>query len=48
MADKNAKAPGTRPDLASILGLAVALGGILGGLVLEGGRLADLGNIPLR
>jgi chemotaxis protein MotA len=49
MADKNtpgtkAKASGTKPDLASIAGLVLALGGILGGLVLEGGRLADLGQ----
>lgn len=29
-------------DFASVLGLAVGLAGILGGLVLEGGRLADV------
>jgi chemotaxis protein MotA len=33
-----------RPDLASILGLAVALGGIVGGLLLEGGKLRDIGQ----
>lgn len=44
MADKNTakQSGGSKPDLASILGLVVALGGILGGLVLEGGRIADL------
>jgi chemotaxis protein MotA len=31
-----------RPDLISVAGLAVALGGILGGLVLEGGRIKDI------
>lgn len=30
------------PDLASILGLLVGFGGILGGLILEGGKLTDL------
>src|SRR5689334_20318155 len=50
MADKNAagakpKAPGTKPDLASIAGLVVALSGILGGLVMEGGKIADLAQV---
>ncbi len=31
-----------RPDLASIAGLALALGGITGGLVLEGGKIAQI------
>src|SRR4051812_29470731 len=31
-----------RPDWASFLGLILGVGGILGGLVLEGGRLADV------
>ena len=31
-----------RPDLATLLGLALALGGILGGLVLEHGKLQDV------
>jgi len=35
----------TRPDLASILGLVVAVGGILGGLVLEGGKISDVTQI---
>jgi len=39
------KAGGTKLDIASIAGLALALGGILGGLVLEGGKLADLAQV---
>jgi chemotaxis protein MotA len=31
-----------RPDLASFAGLAVALAGIVGGLILEGGSLSDI------
>ena len=34
-----------RPDLASILGLVVAFGGIIGGLVLEGGKLSDVTQV---
>jgi len=41
MAD-NKKNSGTRPDLATLAGLAVALGGIIGGLILEGGHLAQI------
>lgn len=33
---------GTKPDLATMGGLALALGGILGGLVLEGGKIGEL------
>ncbi len=36
---------GLRPDLATIGGLVVALGGILGGLVLEGGKLQDVQQV---
>jgi chemotaxis protein MotA len=32
----------TKPDLASIAGLLVAFGGILGGLIIEGGKLKDV------
>ncbi|MEQ1886270.1 MAG: flagellar motor protein [Bryobacteraceae bacterium] len=39
-----ANAAKSRPDLASILGLVVALGGIVGGLLLEGGKLKDIGQ----
>lgn len=34
-----------RPDIASILGLVVALGGIMGGLVLEGGKVSDVTQV---
>ena len=47
MADERAgtsKQGKSRPDLASILGLVVALGGIVGGLLLEGGKLKDIGQ----
>ena len=32
----------TRPDLATILGIALALAGILGGLILEKGKIQDV------
>jgi chemotaxis protein MotA len=35
----------SRPDFATIGGLIVAFGGILGGLVLEGGRIKDVAQI---
>lgn len=39
------KKPGAKPDLATCAGLVLALGGILGGLVLEGGNLRDVAQI---
>jgi chemotaxis protein MotA len=44
MADSKGKKKGvsTSPDLASLLGLVVALGGILGGMLLEKGELRHL------
>lgn len=36
------KASGGRPDVATLGGLALALGGILGGLILEGGTIAEV------
>ncbi len=42
---ETAKAPGQRPDLATIGGLALALAGILGGLVLEKGRVNDVAQL---
>jgi len=48
MADKNAagpKKPSTRPDIATVGGLLLAAGGILGGLVLEGGKLTDVAQV---
>jgi chemotaxis protein MotA len=34
-----------RPDKTSFLGLAIALGGIVGGLILEGGQVSDITQI---
>jgi chemotaxis protein MotA len=36
---------GSRPDVATIAGLAVALAGILGGLILEGGKVKDVSQV---
>jgi len=35
----------TRPDIASILGILVAVGGIIGGLVMEGGKVSDVTQV---
>jgi chemotaxis protein MotA len=45
MADAKAKKGGMRPDLASILGVLVGVGGILGGMILEKGELRHLYQI---
>ncbi len=47
MADSPSRAgkPRRKADLASIGGLILALGGILGGLVLEGGKIRDVAQI---
>lgn len=37
--------PGSKPDLATIGGLVLAVGGILGGLLLEGGKISDVAQI---
>ena len=42
MADAKRKKPGGRPDLASLGGLVIAIGGIMIGLLLEGGKVADV------
>jgi chemotaxis protein MotA len=42
---KQSKAPGTRPDFATIAGIALALAGILGGLLLEKGSLQDVAQV---
>jgi chemotaxis protein MotA len=42
---KEDKKGGFKPDLATIGGIVAALGGILGGLVLEGGRIGDVAQI---
>src|SRR5580693_6773566 len=43
--DSAKKSPGRRPDLATIGGLALAVFGILGGLVLEQGRVRDVAQL---
>ncbi len=43
-AQKN-KTPGLKPDLATLGGLALAFGGILGGLILEGGSIKDVSQV---
>src|SRR3984885_3293392 len=35
----------TRPDIATILGLLFAFGGIIGGLIMEGGKIRDISQI---
>ena len=40
--DKKSKSGTGKPDLASVGGLVLALAGILGGLLLEGGKLKDV------
>ena len=39
------KSGGGKPDLASLGGLLLALGGILGGLVMEGGKVRDVSQV---
>lgn len=39
------KGPGAKPDLATCCGLALAFGGILGGLILEGGSIKDVTQV---
>ena len=43
--EQKAKGPGVKPDFATIAGLVVAFGGILGGLLLEGGKIADIAQV---
>src|SRR5258708_11800342 len=42
VAAKTRKPAGARPDFASIGGILLALGGIVGGLLLEGGQIKDI------
>ena len=35
----------SRPDIASILGILVAFGGIVGGLLMEGGKVSDVTQV---
>ena len=39
------KKAGSRPDMGSIGGLILAVGGILGGLILDGGKLSDVKQV---
>lgn len=39
------KPPRARPDVATLTGLILAFGGILGGLIMEGGQLKDVSQI---
>jgi len=43
--DSRGKKAGRRPDLATVGGLALALAGILGGLVLEEGKVKDVAQL---
>lgn len=45
MATNTSKLKSRRLDFASVAGLVVAFGGIIGGLVLEGGRISDIAQI---
>lgn len=40
-----AKFRSTRPDIASILGILVALGALLGGLIMDGGKVSDVTQV---
>lgn len=44
-AESKGRAGAGKPDLSSLAGLAIALVGILGGLLLEGGRLSDVAQL---
>jgi chemotaxis protein MotA len=45
MADGKKKSGGTKPDLVSIAGLVVAIGGILLGLIMEKGKITDVAQV---
>ena len=47
MASKEAgpKKPSTKPDIATLGGMVLALAGILGGLLIEGGKLTDIAQV---
>src|SRR5579864_1354304 len=42
---KSKKSTGARPDFATIGGILLAFGGIVGGLLMEGGRIKDISQI---
>lgn len=43
--DKAKNKAGSRPDLATLGGILLALGGIVGGLLMEGGKIKDISQI---
>src|SRR5579871_2016648 len=43
--DSAGKKPSLKPDIATLGGLVLAAGGILGGLVIEGGKLTDIAQV---
>src|SRR3984893_15577305 len=43
--DKAKKPGGARPDIATLGGILLAFGGILGGLLMEGGKIKDVSQI---
>jgi chemotaxis protein MotA len=45
MAQTNETRKFVKPDLATIVGLVVAIGAICGGLVLEGGKISDIAQV---
>src|SRR4029077_5291355 len=45
MAESKPKKASSRPDIATLGGMLLAAGGILGGLVLEGGKLTDIAQV---
>src|SRR5579872_7518329 len=45
MANSESKKIPTRPDIATLGGLLLAAGGILGGLLIEGGKLTDIAQV---
>jgi len=44
-AAKPTKQTGSRPDIATIGGIVLAVGGIVGGLLMEGGKIKDISQI---
>jgi flagellar motor component MotA len=47
-ADAKPKKAGLRPDIATLSGLLLAVLGLIGGLLLEGGELADISQVTAR
>src|SRR5580698_9408943 len=45
MADTPIKPAASRPDLATLGGITLALGGIVGGLLMEGGEIKDISQV---